>query len=222
MFYECQFCNKLFKREAAFIKHYCNERRKHDELTNINGQIGFFLYERWVLIRHSRKVDIEDFKASRFFNAFVKFAKYYKSIKGLADIDQFLRLMISKNIQPSNWVTDRVISYYLDVVDTAPPIHKINETCKYIIKLSEAYDCSTSEIYKHIDFYVMIDFIKMHKLSPWILLHSRKFIVWVRHLDDEQQLIIDAVVDSSKWKHTFSADRQHTILAKRCCEELDI
>lgn len=222
MFYECRYCNKLYKQESAFIKHYCNERKKHDELTTINGQIGFYIYERWVLIRHSRKVDIDDFKASRFFNAFIKFANFYKHIKGLPDIDQFLRLMISKNIQPSNWVTERVISFYLAEMDKSSPIVKINETCKYIIKLADAYDCSASDIFKHIEFNVMIDFIKLYKLSPWVLLNSRKFMVWVRDLDDEQQAIIDSVVDSAKWKHTFNKDGKSLNLAKNCCKELEL
>ncbi len=222
MFYECRFCNKLFKKEHAFIKHYCNARKKHDELSTIEGQIGFFLYERWIHIRHLRNVDHDDFKASRFFNAFIKFAKFYRKIKGLPDIDQFLRLMISKNIQPSNWVTDKVLSYYLDFIDKTPAIEKITRTSQYIIKLADAYDCDTADIFDHVEFNIIIDFIKLQKLSPWILLNSKKFIMWIRYLDDEQQLIIDGVVDSYLWRQTFDKDKSSVTLAKKFVKELDL
>lgn len=222
MFLQCRFCGKGFKRESSFITHYCNDRKKHEDLSSINGQVAFSLYEKWVRIRHTRSVDFEDFKASRFFNSFIKFANYYRKIKGLSDVDEFLKIMISRNIQPSCWLNDKVLSFYLDFIDKNPPHKKIQVTCNYIIKICESYECDTSEFFDHLEFYVLIDFIKLHKLSPWILLNSKKFIKWVRYLSDEEQDIIDLVIDSQTWMKNFNNDSKNLFLAKQCCIELGI
>lgn len=220
--HQCSFCKKTFKRQESFSNHYCNARRKHDELGTVLGQIGFHLYERWVLIRHSRKVNYEDFKASRFFNAFIKFAKYYKCINGFSDLDEFLKVMISKDFLPSSWLTDKVMAYYVISIEKNDPMIKIENTCNYILKICEAYDCDSSEFFNYLEFYVLLDFIKMHKLSPWVLLNSKNFFKWLGLLSDEQQYIIDSFIDSYQWKAYFNKSPAAVKFAKACCKELDI
>jgi hypothetical protein len=188
MFYECRFCNKLYKQESAFAKHYCDERRKNDVLKTIIGQIAFSLYDRWLQMKYKREADLEMFKNSRFFNAFVKFADLYKKINGLADVDEFFALMIRKNIQPGNWVDDRIIRYYLDHIDSGTIQSKITRSCNTLIKIADAYDCDTSEVFKYIEFHIMMDFIKLGKLSPWVLLNSKSFMRWLSTISKEQQI----------------------------------
>lgn len=220
--YQCQFCKKTYKQEPAFLRHYCDAQKKHELLSTVIGQIGFHLYERWVLIRHSRKVDYDDFKASRFFHSFVKFAKYYKCIKGFADLDEFLKVMISKDFLPSCWLDDKVMAYYVITIEKKDPMIRIENTCNYILKICEAYDCDTSEFFHYLEFHVFLDFVKMHKLSPWVLLHSKCFFQWLNVQTDEQQYIIDSFIDSYQWKSHFNNSPKIVKFAKSCCKELDI
>lgn len=222
MFYECRHCNKLFKKETAFVKHNCKERQRHHELGEINGQIAFGLYERWIYLRHGKNPEIDTFKVSRFYNSFIAFAKYYKAIKGLSHLDEFLLLMIKKDIQPCNWLNDKVLAFYFSEVDNMHPIDKVKKTIETIINICDAYECDTSECFDYIEFDVMLNFIKLHKLSPWILLNSKKFIKWVSELPWEQQYIMDTSIDSDRWKSTFEKDRINVSFAKKCIKELEL
>ena len=223
MVYECRFCSKLYKRESAFVKHICKERERHYDLTDAQGQTAFSLYKRWILLRHNRNdITLETFKISRFYKAFYKFANYYRKINGFADLDGFLKLMIIKDLQPSNWLDNKVIAYYLNVMDNHTPVEKIKNSINSIFKLCDAYDCDTSKFFEYIEFDIMITFIKVHKISPWILLNSKHFFKWLEGLSDEEQLIIDAIIDSDKWFEVFNNDSKSVQFAKTCVEELQL
>lgn len=221
-FYECKYCQKLLKSEKSFINHYCEENRRHDILSTTRGLLAFELFSRWSYIRSSRKATHENFKLSRYFNAFVKFAKYYKAIGGLSDLDEFLLFMIKNNILPSIWLDGKIISYYLMAMECIDPKGKIERTIDIIFKICKKYECDTSEFYDNIEFHIMMDFIRMHKLSPWILLNSKGFFQWLVKLDDYEQNVMDEFIDCEEWSNKFKNDVKNAKLAKKCCKLLGI
>lgn len=221
-YYECKYCGKTYKQVERFRVHYCDERKKHEALFTIEGQLGFALYTKWISRRFGGSTDHEMFKRSRMFNAFIRFAKFYRKINGLNDLDQFLDLMIKRNIQPCNWVRDCVISFYLDTIDKKPPVERIESSVKSIRALSYAYDCSSDELFLTVQFCDIVDFVKLGELSPWILLNSKQFHRWLSRLTDEQQLIMESVIDSDKWLELFRSNQKYVTLARACCSELGI
>lgn len=221
-FYECKYCKKLLKTEKAFLNHYCEENRRHDILSTNRGLLAFELFSRWLYIRSSRKATHENFKLSRHFNAFVKFAKYYKAIGGLSDLDEFLLFMIKNNILPTIWLDGKIISYYLMAMECIDPKGKIERTVDTIFKICKKYECDTSEFYDNIEAHIMIGFIRMHKLSPWILLNSKGFFQWLERLDGYDQNLMDEFIDCDEWSKKFKNDEKNTKMAKKCCQLLGI
>lgn len=222
MYYECRFCYRMFKRETSFLKHNCKERQRHFEASTIEAQTAFNLFKRWMLLKHKRDVNYDSFKLSRFYNSFIKFAKYYRLINGLSHLDEFLLLMIKRDISPTYWLNDRVLSFYINQMDLSSPTTKIGKSVKSIIKLCNAYDCETSKFFNYIEFDVMLSFIKLHKLSPWLLLNSKQFMVWLDNLTVDQQYIMDNIIDCDKWVSTFKEDTKNVKFAKQCVEELEL
>lgn len=222
MYYECRFCSKLFKRETSFLRHNCKERQRHFEASTVEAQTAFMLFKRWMLLKHKRDVNYDTFKLSRFYNAFLKFAKYYRLINGLSNLDEFLLLMIKRDISPAYWLNERVLSFYITQMDLSNPTSKIGKSVKSIVKLCNAYDCETSKFFNYIEFDVLLSFIKLHKLSPWVLLNSKQFMVWLENLTDEQQYIMDNIIDSEKWFSVFKENTKTVKFAKQCVEELEL
>lgn len=221
-YYSCKYCEKILKSEKAYIEHYCEGRKRHDKLTTINGQIAFHIYQRWVKIQSARIVDYDNFKLSRYFHALCRFAKYYKAIKGLEDLDDFLYMMITKRIYPTNWMDSRVIAYYFAELEKVNPREKIEKTCKNILKICESYECETNEFYNQVEFHIMIEFIRVHKLSPWILLNSKRFFTWLESLADYEQDVMDAFIDVDQWQKVFKKDPKSKQFAIDCCKALQI
>lgn len=222
MFYECRFCSKLFKRETSFLKHNCKERQRHFEASTIEAQTAFNIFKRWMFLKHKRDVSYDTFKLSRMYKGFLKFANYYRLINGLTNLDEFLLLMISRDILPSFWMCDRVLSYYIDHIDKSSPVTKIDKTIQTILKICNVYECDTSEFFNNIEFEDMLTFIKLHKLSPWLLLNSNRFMMWVENLTEEQQYIMDNIIDSNKWLALFKEDPKSVKFAKQCVQELEL
>jgi hypothetical protein len=221
--YECRFCGKEYKKEEAFRVHYCEERKRNDLLKTKDGYIAFALYEKWMQMRFGKiAIDDDRFKKSRMFNGFIRFAKLYRKIKGLNDIDEFLKLMVSKNILPTHWVKDCVVSYYLDHIDKKPPLDRISRSVDTLFKLADAYECDVSEIFLVLEFSDVVDFVKMKELSPWLLLNSSKFHRWLDKRSEEQQLILEGIVDSIYWSSIFKKNPNIVATARKCCTNLGI
>jgi hypothetical protein len=116
----------------------------------------------------------------------------------------------------------RVIAYYFAELEKINPKEKIEKTCKNILKICESYECEPNEFYQHVEFYIMIEFIRVHKLSPWILLNSKKFFHWLETLDEHDQDVMDAFIDVDKWLKNFKKDPKSHQFAKDCCKALNI
>lgn len=223
MYYECRFCSKLFKRETSFLKHNCKERQRHFEASTIEAQTAYTIFKRWMYIKHKRNdVSYDTFKLSRTYNGFLKFAKYYRLINGLSNLDEFLKLMITRDIAPTFWLHDRVLSFYIDQMDESSPVKKVDKSIQTVFKICNVYECDTSKFFDNIEFNDMLTFIKLHKLSPWLLLNSKRFMLWVEDLTAEQQYIMDNIIDSNKWLALFKDDPKSVKFAKQCVQELEL
>jgi hypothetical protein len=222
MFYECKYCGKLYKQEQAFSKHKCKEMERHFTHGTIEGQIAFMLFERWMILRHGRKPDLGLFHMSRYYGPILKFAKYYKNIKGFADIDDFLKLMIKLDILPNSWYDQKVLSYYFTELDNKKPIEQIKTGIGTFIKLSDAYGCNIEDVFIDLEFDVLVSMLGMHKLTPWVLLNSKKFIKWMTDLPWEQQYLMDNIIDCDRWKNKFKEDSKSLEFAKLCIREIGL
>lgn len=221
-YFECKHCLKLLKSEKAFINHYCEEAKRHDLLTTAKGQLGFEIYSRWVYIRYSQKPDRDMFKRSKFFHSFIKFAKYYKAIGGLYDLDEFLLFMIKKQILPYSWLDNKVISYYLVAMDMIDPKSKIERSVEFILKISDKMDCDTSEIFDYFNAELLLDAVKMHKISPWILLNSSVFFKWMETCLNFEIDLINEFIDVDVWSERFEKNEKYVKLSRKYCKALGI
>ena len=68
----------------------------------------------------------------------------------------------------------------------------------------------------------MIEFIRVHKLSPWILLNSKRFFTWLASLSEYEQDAMDAFIDVDQWQKVFKKDPKSKQFAIDCCKALAI
>lgn len=222
MVFVCKYCNKVYKQEPAFNNHTCKQMVRHAIHGTIEGQIAFALYEKWTLRRHGTKVELDLFKISRHYKPLLKFAKYFKNIKGLIDLDDFINLMVQLDMPPMHWNNEKVLSYYFTELDNLQPIEKIQICINSLIKLSGVYNCDVKDVFNDLEFDTLVSMLRMHRLTPWVLLNSKKFINWIAELPWEQQYLMDNVIDVDKWKAKFKEDGKSLEFAKLCVKEIEI
>lgn len=220
--YECKYCGKQYKYFRYFEQHSCREKTRLLIHGTIEGQIAYSLYERWLKLRHGATADPNIFMVSRYYIPLLRFAKYYKNIKGLPNLDDFLLLMIKLDILPNCWYSEKILSYYFTELEKSSPNIKIKNSYETIVKYCNINDIDTSAFFDILEFDELVSMIKLSKISPWILLNSKKFIRWLSTLPWEQQYLMDNIIDANKWSQIFKNDPHSLEFAKICVTELNI
>lgn len=207
--FECSFCRKKFRRENAFIKHRCEKMKRDEALRTPQGQAALSYYRKWLNYQQKRVPDDRAFINSSSYNAFMRFAEFVKKSE-MPTPEEFIRLMLKKNFQPSMWLINEVHSIYMEHLDNnVPPKQLANITMATLCDLADYYDCEIGDVFRYAYPGEVIDLIKKRKLSPWVLLKSSKFMAYLGKIHKshpEHFNHLSVLIRTPYWKKKFQND----------------
>lgn len=221
--YECSFCNKEFKREKSFLDHTCEQRQRHEMLrTDLTTKNAFRFYEMWMRIQKRSVQSPASFLKSKNFKAFVDFASFVKKVR-LVDTETYIRMMVNKRIQPSYWVSNKCFSMYLTYIDhKKTPMQHAKITINTLLNIAEAAECDISDVFTVLTPHETMFLIQQRKLSPWLLLRSKKFKSMILMLDDDERCKIEELLQPEKWIIKFQQHENAANTMKKLVTELGI
>ena len=198
--YVCRFCHKVYVREQAYMAHECAQMKKEAELKTPEGQTAWNYYQIWMRYKKRVTTPAANFISSNYFRTFINFVKYSKQMK-LPMPEKFIWFAVQKNYQPTMWINDEVYVQYIDFIDSQlDPIEQVTLSAKNLFDYSETQDIDFSEIFDIINPNELLQLIRLRKISPWILLFSKKFINMMNNrMNIEQQKILNSLIDPEVW-----------------------
>lgn len=219
--FRCEFCGQTYQRENAFLKHTCEAMERAAIFETPIGQSAFLLYQRWWSLRRRIPPNATKFKESSQFRAMVKFAKFVKQTK--LNVDVYLEMVVSLQLSPEHWQRDDVYVRYLEYIDkTMSGTDQIKMCVDFLMRMADAIDCDTSEVFSYILPTEMMQFVRDRKLSPWILLHSKTFKEWLIAQDQDVQLRLQDLIRPMYWVMRFQKEPDTVSAAKRVAKALGI
>lgn len=202
--YECNYCNKHFYHESRFLKHKCKWMKREEEFQTPLGQAAWGFYQKWM--RYNKRIvpGSTAFKRSKYYSAFVKFAKFKKDV-GLPNVDKFMRFMRDKGIQPNLWTDDTVYSQYLEFLDHKDhPISQAKITIDTILSIVDVAGIKPEHVFDMLTPNELLQLIRQRRMSPWVLLHSPKFRDFmVNRTTNEEQILFQQIIRPKYWKKKF-------------------
>lgn len=219
--FRCEFCGQVYSREAAFIKHECEPMKRARIFETSTGQSAFFLYQKWWSLRRRIPPNADKFKESSQFKPMVNFAKFVKQTK--LNVDVYLEMVIGLQLPPEHWLRDDVYVRYLEYIDkTVSSADQIKMCVDFLLKMSDAIDCDTSEVFNHVLPTEVMQFVRDRKLSPWILLHSKQFKTWLIAQDGDVQVRLQDLIRPVYWKMRFEKEPGTVESAKQVTRALGL
>lgn len=210
----CDFCGKSFKRETNFLKHKCEKMKRIDLFNKPIGHIAYLIFNQWRKISGYAPVTVDTFASSRYFKACVEFAKFSKS-QSIPDKIGYIELMHKKGLLPFNWCDYDVYDYYIDNFDKEYTIdQKVDLSIETIREMSQTFECETGSVFEKATPIQVIRYITSRKLSPWLLLPSKKFMDFMTYKTNrEERLLFNSFIDVAVWKKhlTDNPDKVHEI-----------
>jgi len=211
--YQCHYCHKRFQREQYFIRHKCKMMEREEKLRTSLGQSAWRYYQEWMRLQHKRVPDDRAFLKSNYYLSMNRFAEFVKKLS-LPSPDIFIKLMVNKDYPPALWTRDDVYAQYMEHLDrSVPPIQLAKLPARTLDTLADILNCDISEVFNYLTPSEVIELIKQRKLTPWILLRSKKFLsflVKTKKEHKEQFIILESIIRPRYWKHQF-AEKSKTV-----------
>jgi len=222
--HRCEFCTQGFTTERGFLNHKCKEMVREDEFASVPGQVAWSYYKKWMLLKHKNTVSsATSFKTSKYFNAFYKFTQFTKDT-GMPDVDIFITLMVKANIDPKFWTAGGAYRKYLDFITRKIPAQNLAEiTIKTMFDLAEAGDVDVANVFTLLMPNEVIQLLSQRRLSPWVLLRSKKFGTFIKEkTSSEERIIMESIINPDYWATRFKKNPKDTEIVEQYIAELGL
>jgi hypothetical protein len=192
---KCEYCGKDFKRESTLLAHICEKKRRwlaKEFPETIAGFDAFDLFYR-LSMQHKPK-EYQDFVDSQFFSAFVKYGSYCINTR-VIDAEAYTRWLVRNQAKLKDWPTDRM--YMLFVRD-----HVKKETVDRALERFVEHASKTSyfeTFWENAGGYVIADWVESGKISPWIIICSRRAQSALNAMNEECFNRVANSIDAGHW-----------------------
>lgn len=190
---------------------------------NKKGKSAYRFYQDWFIMRHHSPPSKDSFINSRYFTSFMKFVDYQKKM-AIPNVKEYIKLMVSLKMLPHSWTNKDAYEYYINKYDSnVAPLKQAEHTIETLVQLSNIFECDLKNSMEELDGNDMIKLIQAKKLSPWILLFSKKFFNFLlKDVTTEQRIIIQTLINTNKWKRKFQTNPKAVRHMKKIVKELEI
>lgn len=206
--FECQYCNKTFVREKAFLDHRCKLMDRYKEIETPLGQAAWLFYEKWLKAQRKMAPNIKTFLSSKYYNAFTKFAEFVKQV-GLADTNRFIKMMVEDNVLPLFWTADEAYVRYLEYIDRkVTPIQQVAISIKTLIKHADDLDIPVEDVITELPIGDLLQLIRERRLTPWLLLKSTKFAHRMRKAPPHHREMMNSLIRYEFWSYKLKKEEK--------------
>lgn len=219
----CEYCEREFKRESAFLKHKCKEKERALFADSFDGKRAYMFYEMWMRA-YNRSVPSKDvFLSSQFFTAFSKFVVYVKKVNLYAP-EQFIKLMREHDISPNLWTNSELYDIYHSWLDHRySPLEQVKTSVDTIFKLMEIFGSeSASSTIRKIQPRELIELLRNRKISAYLMLCSSVFKELIGLMDVTEQSEIGELLNIDYISAKFDNDKALLTNVKAIVDELGI
>jgi hypothetical protein len=163
------------------------------------------------------------FLTSRYFRTFINVATFFKRVN-LPKPEKFIWLMVEKNFPPTMWMLDDAYALYMEFLEyRTAPLEQVQISIDTLFKIADAEGVDVSDVFTKIHPNDLIQLIRARRVSPWLLLLSKKFRqYYVDKVSPEQRIILETLIRPDSWAERFEKHSATVTDIKQCIQELNL
>jgi hypothetical protein len=206
--YKCQFCGKSYAKESTLTAHLCEQKRRHQQQHETGVQFGLRSYLTFYQMTQgsSKTKSYEDFAASPYYQAFVKFGRYCVSIRCL-NFANFTEWLLKNNKKLDYWCKD---SLYVEWLHPYLQKEAVQDALERALKEMQSYADDHPELKNGFTDYFrygngnrICHHITTGRISPWVIYNSSSGIDFLSQLTEDQTAMIWDYIDPEYWQRKF-------------------
>ena len=207
--YSCKYCKKEFKKESTLAAHLCEPKRRHQQQNETGVQLGFKAYLRFYeLTQGSAKLKTyEDFVASPYYMAFVKFGRYLVAIRCI-NTGSFIDWLLKNNKKIDYWTKE---AFYLEWMREYLKKENVKDALERALKEMQDLADDDAKLNGEFNNYFrqananrICQHIANGRISPWIVFNCTSGVEFLETLNEEQLSMIIEWIDPDYWQRKFT------------------
>ena len=204
----CKYCEKEYSKESTLAVHLCEPKRRWQQEKETGVQLGLRAYlQFYEVTQGSAKLkSYEDFVASPYYNAFVKFGRHLVSIRAINGTS-FTNWLLKNNKKLDQWCKD---SFYEEWLHEYIRREAVQDAMERALKEMEDYASGDSGIasFSHYFKYGNTNRICHHivtgRVSPWVVFNCSSGVDFLGNLTEEQIVLVMPYIDPDFWNRKFT------------------
>ena len=207
--YTCKYCNKEFKKESTLAAHLCEPKRRHQQQNETGVQLGFKAYLRFYeLTQGSAKLKTyEDFVASPYYMAFVKFGRYLVAIRCI-NTGSFIDWLLKNNKKIDYWTKDTLYSEwmrdYLKKENVKDALERALKEMQDLADNDSRLAGKFNDYFRQANTNRVCQHIANGRISAWIVFNCASGVEFLETLNEEQLGMIIEWIDPDYWQRKFT------------------
>jgi hypothetical protein len=222
--YKCEYCGNGYMREKTLAAHMCEKKRRALQKDEKRVRYGLYAFQRFYKLSAGAKKEktYEDFMASPYYNAFVKFGSFISNVRPLYP-EKYIDYVVTSGVKLDHWCRDEMYEKYaLDLILKEDVTTALERSVKSMMEWAE----DKSAPWNHYFFYVSTNRavwdIKDGKVSPWLILNCKSGKEMLSKLNDEQLGMVYHVINPEHWAMRFKRNPSDVQLVKDVAKESNL
>jgi len=208
MSFTCRYCNKSYSKESTLLAHLCEQKRRWQQEKETGVQFGLRAYLRFYETTQgaAKLKSYEDFVASSYYNAFVKYGRYLVAIRAI-NTNSFTDWLLKNNKKLDYWCKD---SLYEQWMHEYIKREAVQDAMERALKEMQNYADDHPDLKNGYRDYFrfgnsnrICHHITTGRISPWVLFNCVSGVEFLESLSEEQLAIILPWIDPDYWQQKF-------------------
>ena len=220
--YVCNYCGSGYVREKTLAAHMCEKKRRALQKDEKRVRYGFYAFGRFYKLSAGNKKEktYEEFCASPYYNAFVKFGSFLNNVKPLYP-EKYIDYVVTSGVKLDHWCKEEMYEKYaIDLVlkeDVATALERSVTTM--MEWASEHEPAPWNHYFHHVSLNKAVWNIRDGKISPWLILNCKSGKDLLSKLNDEQLSLVYHVINPQHWALRFKRQPNDVQLVKDIVKE---
>lgn len=208
-------------KEKTLAVHVCEKKRRHLARSEKHVQCALLAYQKFYehVQRSTTPKSFDDFVASPYYNAFVKFGSFVVNAKPIKP-EHFIDWVVKSGVKLDHWCRDALYDrYLLEFVREESADGAVQRTIITMMDWADANNAPWNHYFNYANINRITHHIKEGLISPWVLLNCNSGKKVLTNLNDEQIEIVSTILDPDYWRATFQRKVADLELVKEVIKE---
>ena len=219
--YKCEYCGASFTREKTLAVHMCEKKRRRLQKNEKRVQTGYYAFTRFYTISAGTKKEktYEDFCASPYYNAFVKFGSFVNNVRPLYP-EKYIDYVVTSGVKLDHWCRDALYEKYAtELVLKESMETAIERSIQTMMDWATEAEAPWNDYFRYASLNRVTRDIKDGKVSPWLILNCNSGKEMLSKFSDEQLGFVYEVIEPKHWALRFRRSTSDVEVVKEVSRE---